>query len=101
MRIAPVTKVVKYHYNFTMAHGVPDEPIGKVEEKRPKAPVGSRRIFPPQFKLQVSVDDILHFNFVVISLQLLHYCLRIDACNFYGFYAVVIAAIIRVLCQDE
>ncbi|XP_015372450.1 PREDICTED: uncharacterized protein LOC107167782 [Diuraphis noxia] len=36
-----------------MAHGAPDEPVGKVEEKRPKAPVGSRRIFPPQFKLQV------------------------------------------------
>lgn len=38
-----------------MAHGAPDEPVGKVEEKRPKAPVGSRRIFPPQFKLQVSL----------------------------------------------
>lgn len=38
-----------------MAHGSPDEPVGRVEEKqRPKAPVGSRRIFPPQFKLQVT-----------------------------------------------
>lgn len=37
-----------------MAHGAPDEPVGRVEERqRPKAPVGSRRIFPPQFKLQV------------------------------------------------
>ncbi|XP_050430425.1 uncharacterized protein LOC126839267 [Adelges cooleyi] len=36
-----------------MAHGASDEPVSKVEEKRPKAPVGSRRIFPPQFKLQV------------------------------------------------
>lgn len=34
--------------------GAPVEPVGRVEERRPKAPVGSRRIFPPQFKLQVS-----------------------------------------------
>jgi len=46
-----------------MAHGAPDEPVGKVEEKRPKAPVGSRRIFPPQFKLQVNRCLFLYYFF--------------------------------------
>lgn len=56
-----------------MAHGGADEPVGKVEEKRPKAPVGSRRIFPPQFKLQV-----ISFIFIifVITLQRYYYFAR-------------------------
>lgn len=50
-----------------MAHGATDEPVGKVEEKqRPKAPVGSRRIFPPQFKLQVSTNIFVIFLPLVI-----------------------------------
>lgn len=56
-------KIYRDNKFCNMAHGVPDEPVGKVEEKRPKAPVGSRRIFPPQFKLQVSGRVEYYFTY--------------------------------------
>lgn len=55
-----------------MAHGAQDEPVGKVEEKRPKAPVGSRRIFPPQFKLQVKTHNIIILLYLYFTPSLSH-----------------------------
>lgn len=111
-----------------MAHGAPDEPVGKVEEKRPKAPVGSRRIFPPQFKLQVNRCLFLYYFFhrhsrhsyftrsTVLTLPPHPPPIapvrshdrpsgrrRLGPFDFTGFYApyVVVVVVVRVPCQNE
>lgn len=94
-----------------MAHGAgaPVEPVGRVEERRPKAPVGSRRIFPPQFKLQVSVFSFFFFfpPIFVLSVRrvdLINIGTSFDPFAFNTYYIITAGAApsrARLSCQNE